>query len=264
MKLDRTQDLNVLYKVCVFWADPKNKMAPLAFDWLLKIWLWLTSPLKPLNRIQWNLRERKISTSSTKFVLFGPISKQKWLPMPIRQKGGTLYSGARFVALLASSVLLFYFFPTMIFAFYDFSAICHWVFLIFGQLIENNLYQSSRSRDDTRWKFNVSNFSIIFQLIFLKFSWSLVLDKGKICFKFPVGRFKVKVTRTHPWQISSISCTLFTLLLLNQFQWNLAGIYSTPSIHPMNFQVCSLKGQTKTKQKMWSVQESANCTIQFK
>ena len=33
-KLDRKQDLNVLYKVCVFWADRKNKMATLASDWL--------------------------------------------------------------------------------------------------------------------------------------------------------------------------------------------------------------------------------------
>ena len=31
-KLDRKQDLNVLYKVCVFWADRKNKMAALYSD----------------------------------------------------------------------------------------------------------------------------------------------------------------------------------------------------------------------------------------
>ena len=34
MKLDREQDLNVLYQVCVFRADRKNKMAVLASDWL--------------------------------------------------------------------------------------------------------------------------------------------------------------------------------------------------------------------------------------
>ena len=34
MKLDRKQDLNVLYQVCVFGADRKNKMAVLASDWL--------------------------------------------------------------------------------------------------------------------------------------------------------------------------------------------------------------------------------------
>ena len=49
-KLERKTDFNVLYQVCVFWADRKNKMPP-------------------------------------------------W---PISQKGGTLYSGARYVALWAS------------------------------------------------------------------------------------------------------------------------------------------------------------------
>ena len=33
-KLDRKQDLNVLYQVCVFRADRKNKMAALASDLL--------------------------------------------------------------------------------------------------------------------------------------------------------------------------------------------------------------------------------------
>ena len=33
-KLDRKQDLNVLYQVCVFRAHRKNKMAALASDWL--------------------------------------------------------------------------------------------------------------------------------------------------------------------------------------------------------------------------------------
>ena len=41
-KLDRKQDLNVLYKVCVFRADRKNKMAALAYDWLrhFRLLLW--------------------------------------------------------------------------------------------------------------------------------------------------------------------------------------------------------------------------------
>ena len=197
-KLDRKEDLNVLYQVCVFWADRKNKMAALASDWLrhfrlllwnrwtefnetwqearsqrplpsycfsgrskknnkmaalapdwlrhnfrLLLWnrwtefnetwqearsqrplpslcfsgrsekqdgrpgLWLaetfsTSPLKPLHGIQRNFTGSKISTSSTKFVFFGLIGKTRWPPWPIRQKGGTLYSGARYVALWAS------------------------------------------------------------------------------------------------------------------------------------------------------------------
>ena len=124
-KLDRNQDHNVLYQVCVFQPDWKNKMAALAFDWLrhfqLLLWnrwrefnetwqearsqcplpnlcfsagsekqdgrpgLWLaetfsTSPLKPLNRIQRNLTGRKISTSSTKFVVFGRSEKQDGCP----------------------------------------------------------------------------------------------------------------------------------------------------------------------------------------
>ena len=39
-----------------------------------------TSSLKPLNRIQRNLTGSKISTSSTKFVFFGPIRKTRWQP----------------------------------------------------------------------------------------------------------------------------------------------------------------------------------------
>ena len=41
-KLDRKQDLNVLYQVCVFRADRKNKMAALASDWLrhIRLLLW--------------------------------------------------------------------------------------------------------------------------------------------------------------------------------------------------------------------------------
>ena len=127
-KLDRKQDLKALFKVCVFRADRKNKMAALASDWLrhfrLLLWnrwtefnetwqearsqgplpslcfsgrsekqdgrlgLWLaetfsTSPLKPLNGIQQNLTESKISTPSTKFVFFGPIGKTRWPPWPL-------------------------------------------------------------------------------------------------------------------------------------------------------------------------------------
>ena len=50
--------------------------------------LWLaetfsTSPLKPLNGIQGNLTGSKISTSSTKYVFFGPIGKTRWPPWPL-------------------------------------------------------------------------------------------------------------------------------------------------------------------------------------
>ena len=42
MKLDRKQDLNALYQVCVFRVDRKNKMATLASDWLrhFRLLLW--------------------------------------------------------------------------------------------------------------------------------------------------------------------------------------------------------------------------------
>ena len=127
-KLDKKQDLNVFYQVCVFRTNQKNKMATLASDWLrhfrLLLWnrwtefnetwqearsqcplpsvyfsglsekqdgrpgLWLaetfsTSPLKPLNGIQRNLTGSKISTSSTKFVFFGPIGKTRWPLWPL-------------------------------------------------------------------------------------------------------------------------------------------------------------------------------------
>ena len=40
-KLDRKQDLNVLYQVCVFQADRKNKMAAPSSDWLRHFWFLL-------------------------------------------------------------------------------------------------------------------------------------------------------------------------------------------------------------------------------
>ena len=49
--------------------------------WLAEI--FSTSPLKPQNGIQWNLTGSKISTSSTKFVFFGPIGKTRWPPLPL-------------------------------------------------------------------------------------------------------------------------------------------------------------------------------------
>ena len=131
MKLDRKQDLKIIFQVCVFQANRRNKMAALASDWLihfrLLLWnswrkfnetwqearsqypllslcfsgrsekqdghpgLWLaetflTSPLKVLKGIQWNLAGSKISMSSIKFVFFWLIGKTRWLPWPLIDK----------------------------------------------------------------------------------------------------------------------------------------------------------------------------------
>ena len=68
----------------------------------IELFNFSTLPLKPLNGIQWNLTESKILTSSSKIVFLGPICLQKWPSWLIRQKGGTWYSRARYMALLAS------------------------------------------------------------------------------------------------------------------------------------------------------------------
>ena len=76
-KLDWKQDINVLYQVCVFRALSVKQ------DGCPGLWLaetFWTSSLKLLNWIQWNLTGSKISTSSTKFVFFGPIGKTRWPP----------------------------------------------------------------------------------------------------------------------------------------------------------------------------------------
>ena len=79
-KLDRKQDLNVLWEVCVFQDDWKNMMAALASDWPRYFWLLLWNPLTEFNE---NLTGSKISKSSTKFVFFGPIFKTRWPPCPL-------------------------------------------------------------------------------------------------------------------------------------------------------------------------------------
>ena len=79
-KLDRKQDLNVLYQVCVFRADLKNKMAALSSDLAETL---LTSFQEPLKGIRRNLAGSKISICFTKFVFFGPIGKPRWPPQPL-------------------------------------------------------------------------------------------------------------------------------------------------------------------------------------
>ena len=73
--LDRKQDINVLYQICVLRADLKKQ------DGRPGLWLagtFSTSPLKLLNRIQRNFTGSRISMSSTKFVFIRPIGKWRW------------------------------------------------------------------------------------------------------------------------------------------------------------------------------------------
>ena len=73
-KLDRKQDLNALYQVCVFRADRKNKMAAPASDWLRHFRLLCRNRLTEFNET-W--QASKISTPSIKFVFFQADRKNK-------------------------------------------------------------------------------------------------------------------------------------------------------------------------------------------
>ena len=148
-KLDRKQDHNIFYQVCVFgtigcpglWlaetfstslkplngiqrnlTESKISTSSTEFvffgpigkirwpPWHLIGWDIFATSLKTLNGIQRYLTGSKISTPSTKFVFFGPIGKARRLPWPILQKGCTLYSGARYVALWGSFLFFLAFF----------------------------------------------------------------------------------------------------------------------------------------------------------
>ena len=74
-KLDRNQDLNVLYQVSVFRADRKNKMAALASDWPRHFRLLLWNRWTEFNET-W--QEARSQRSSTKSVFFVPIGKTRW------------------------------------------------------------------------------------------------------------------------------------------------------------------------------------------
>ena len=58
-KLDRKQDFNVLYQVCVFRADRKNKMAALASDWLRHFLLLLWNCWTEFNKTWQEARSQR-------------------------------------------------------------------------------------------------------------------------------------------------------------------------------------------------------------
>ena len=72
-KVDRKQDLDVLYQVCIFQADGEKADG-------LRLRHFRLFPLKPLNEIQRNLTGSKISMSSTMFVFSGRLEKPDSLP----------------------------------------------------------------------------------------------------------------------------------------------------------------------------------------
>ena len=79
-KLDRKQDLNDLYQVCVFWADRKNKMVALASDWLRHFRLLLWNRWMEFNKTWQEARTKRPLPS---FCFFGPIGKKRWPPWPL-------------------------------------------------------------------------------------------------------------------------------------------------------------------------------------
>ena len=62
-KLDRKQDLNALYQVCVFQADQKNKMAALASDWLRHFRLLLWNHWTKFNKTWQEARSQRLLPS---------------------------------------------------------------------------------------------------------------------------------------------------------------------------------------------------------
>ena len=72
-KLDRKQDLNILYQVCVFRADQKNKMAALVSDWLIYIRLHLWNCWTEFNKT-W--QEERSQRPLPSLCFLGQLEKQ--------------------------------------------------------------------------------------------------------------------------------------------------------------------------------------------
>ena len=79
-KLDRKQDLNVLYEVFVFWADRKNKMAAVASDWLRQFRLLLWNRWTEFNET-W--QEAKSQRPLPSLCFSCQSEKTRWPPWPL-------------------------------------------------------------------------------------------------------------------------------------------------------------------------------------
>ena len=79
-KLDRKLDLNVLYHVCVFRADRKNKMAVLASDWLRHFRLLLWNRWTEFNDTWQEARSQRPLPS---LCFLGRLEKPRWPPWPL-------------------------------------------------------------------------------------------------------------------------------------------------------------------------------------
>ena len=79
-KLDVKQDLNVLYQVCVFRADRKNKMAALASDWLRHFQLLLWNCWTEFNKTWQEARSQRPLPS---LCFSGRSEKTRWPLWPL-------------------------------------------------------------------------------------------------------------------------------------------------------------------------------------
>ena len=73
MKLDRKQDLNALYQVCVFWGRSENMMAALASDWLRHFLLLLWNRWTEFNKTWQEARSKCLLPS-----LIGKTRRPPW------------------------------------------------------------------------------------------------------------------------------------------------------------------------------------------
>ena len=79
-KLNRKQDLNFLYEVCVFRADRKNKMAAMASDWLRHFRLLLWNRWTEFNET-W--QEARSQCPLPSLCFSGRSEKTRWPPWPL-------------------------------------------------------------------------------------------------------------------------------------------------------------------------------------